>query len=166
MMLSVQGNLRATRIAPITKGFPEHSAKLGRAPGSRPCKRRGAVTVELAVVAPIVFVVILGIFEIGRGLMVIHLLNNAAQAGCRAGIIEGQSTANIKTMVTNTLTSTGIKGDTVTVQVNDGSTDASSALAGDEITVKVSVPVSSVTWLPFTQFLTGSLQGQYTMRRE
>jgi Flp pilus assembly protein TadG len=129
-------------------------------------RRSGATTVELAVVAPFLFLVILGIFEIGRGLMVIHLLNNAALAGCRTGIIEGKTTDNIKTVVINSLKPTGISAETTTVQVNDGSSDASSAKVGDEITVTVKVPISSVSWVPVTQFISGSLQGQYTMRRE
>src|ERR1700730_5843435 len=129
-------------------------------------KRQAAHVAELAVVSPILIMIILGIIEIGSGLMVVHLLNNAAQAGCRSGIVEGQSTANIKSVVVNALTSAGVSGETATVQVNDGSTDASSAVAGDEITVLVSVPISSVSWVPGVKFLSGSLQGQYTMRRE
>jgi hypothetical protein len=35
-----------------------------------------------------------------------------------------------------------------------------------EITVVVSIPVSSFTWLPNGGFLSGSLTGQFTMRRE
>ncbi len=122
--------------------------------------------VEVAVVAPIALTIILGIIEVGRGIMVIHLLNNAAQAGARSGIIEGKSTANIKSVVVSALTSSGISGETATVQVNDGSADASTAVAGDEITVLVKVPISSVSWVPVPKFLTGNLQGQYTMRRE
>jgi Flp pilus assembly protein TadG len=129
-------------------------------------QRRGASSVELAFVAPILFLIILGIFEVGRGLMVVHLLNNAAQAGCRTGIIEGKSTDNIKTAVNNALSAAGVNSDTVTVLVNEGSVDASTAQAGDEITVKVTVPVGKITWVPGMQWLTGTLQGQYTMRRE
>ena len=91
---------------------------------------------------------------------------NAAQLGCRAGIIEGQTTANIQTVVTNALTATGVHEETTTVQVNDGSADASTAVAGDEITISVKVPVSSICWVPITRFPGVSLQGQYTMRRE
>jgi Flp pilus assembly protein TadG len=166
MIICVVRNRREFRQTPSGQGPAEVQAVLGWAPESRTRKRWGATTVELAVVAPVVFAIILGIFEIGRGLMVIHLLNNAAQAGCRAGIVEGQSTANIQAVVVNAAKATGINGDTVTVQVNDGSADASSAVVGDEITVKVKVPVSSVSWLAGPLFLTGSLQGQYTMRRE
>jgi Flp pilus assembly protein TadG len=143
--------------------------KSQRVPGTPTAKsriRRGATTVEVAVVAPIVFAIILGIIELGRGLMVIHMLNNAAQAGARTGIIEGKSTANIKSVVVSALTGSGISGETATVQVNDGTTDASAAGAGDEITVLVKVPISSISWVPVPKFLSGSLQGQYTMRRE
>jgi Flp pilus assembly protein TadG len=133
---------------------------------SRSGKRRGAAVVELAFVAPVLFVFILGLVEVGRGLMVVHLLNNAAQAGCRTGIIEGKSTDDITAAVTSALAANGVSGDSVSVQVNDGSANASTAAAGDEITVTVSVPVGSVSWVPGAKFLSGSLQGQYTMRRE
>jgi Flp pilus assembly protein TadG len=129
-------------------------------------RRRGVSVTEFAVISPVLFLVLLGIMEIGRGLMVVHLLNDASMAGCRVGIIEGKSTANIKSVVVAALTSTGVSGDTVTVQVNDGSSDASSAGVGDEITVIAQVPISSISWVPGAKYLKGSLQGQYTMRRE
>ena len=129
-------------------------------------KRRGAAAVEMAVISPFLVLILFGIIELGRGFMVVHLLNNAAESGCRAGIIEGQTTANIQTVTVNAATSNGVAGDTVTVLVNDGSLDASTAVAGDEITVKVTVPISSISWLPSPRFLSGTLQGQFTMRRE
>ena len=129
-------------------------------------KRTGANTVEFAVIAPVFFMFILGLIEVGRGIMVVHLLTNAARVGARTGVIEGTSTAQITTAVNNSLTQQGITSDTVSVQVNDGSADASTANAGDEITVKVSVPVSKVTWLPGGQYLHGNISGQFTLRRE
>jgi hypothetical protein len=65
-----------------------------------------------------------------------------------------------------TLNAQGIKGEVATVQVNDNTADAATARAGDEITVVVTVPVASVTWLPGAQFLKGSMGGRYTLRRE
>jgi Flp pilus assembly protein TadG len=122
--------------------------------------------VEFALVSVIFFAILLGLVEVGRGLMVAHLLSNAARLGARAGVVEGQSTANITTVVTNALTAQGISSESITVQVNDGSTDASAANAGDEITVTVTVAVSKVTWLPTGSFLSGNLSGQYTLARE
>ena len=133
----------------------------------RDASRRGTTTVEFAFVAPVVFILFFGVVELGRGLMVVHLLTNAARAGCRAGIIEGVSTTTITNTVKNSLTAVGISGENVNVQVNDGSTDASASKAGDEITVTASIPFSSVTWLPFGSYLSGkTLSGQYTLRRE
>jgi Flp pilus assembly protein TadG len=130
-------------------------------------KRRGTTSVEFAFVGSIVFLMFFGILELGRALMVTHLLTNAARVGCRAGVVEGTTTASIKTVVTQALTGVGITAENVNVQVNDGSTDASASKAGDEITVVASIPASSVSWLPFQRFMTGkSLTGQYTLQRE
>ena len=129
--------------------------------------RHGTTTVEFAFVGPIVFLLFFGVIELGRGLMVVHLLTNAARVGCRAGVIEGTSTTSITNAVKSSLTGVGISAETVNVQVNDGSTDASASKAGDEITVTASIPMSSVTWLPFGSYLSGkTLSGQYTLRRE
>jgi hypothetical protein len=54
----------------------------------------------------------------------------------------------------------------VTVQVNDATADASTAQSGDEITVIVTIPASSVSWLPGSTYLNLNLYGQYTLRRE
>jgi hypothetical protein len=57
----------------------------------------------------------------------------------------------------------------VGVSVNDAPVDtveAQSMPAYTEITVVVSIPVSSFTWLPNGGFLSGNLTGQFTMRRE
>lgn len=129
-------------------------------------KRPGTTVVEFAVVISAFMVLVLGMVEFGRGFMVIHLLTNAARAGCRQGVLEGQSTATITTAVNARLTGAGIQGATTSVQVNGVVADASTALANDDITVVVSVPVASVTWLPVDRFLTGNLTGQYTLRRE
>ena len=52
------------------------------------------------------------------------------------------------------------------MQVNDAAANASSANAGDEISVTVSIPVSSFSWVPGAQFLFGTISGKYTLRRE
>ena len=129
-------------------------------------ERTGAATVEFALVAPFFFLLILGIFEVGRGLMVRHLLTNAARLGCRAGVIEGTSTAAINAAVAANLKAVGIASELATIQVNGNVADAAGARAGDEITVTVSVPVRSVTWVPGGEYLSGSISGQYTLRRE
>src|SRR5262245_24654317 len=135
-------------------------------PSSPKRQRHGTTILEFAIVGPIFFMMVLGIIEMARGLMVAQLLTAGARVGCRVGVIEGKSTQNITTAVNTFLSGVGINGDTATVLVNDGSADASTAQAGDEITVTVSIPVSKITWVPGGLWPTGNLSGQFTMRRE
>jgi Flp pilus assembly protein TadG len=118
------------------------------------------------VVAVFFFTIVLGIFEVGRALMAKHLLTNAARQACRLGVLQGKSSSQISSVAVNALTSQGISGDTVSVQVNDASADASTARSGDEITVIVSIPSSTVAWVPAARYLNATLSGQYTLRRE
>lgn len=153
--------------------------------GSRTHRRPrlgGTYAAEFAFVGPLWFLIILAIFEFGRCFMVTGMLTDAARRGCRAGIIEGTSTQTIKNTATNYLSSVGINGDTAQVTINDGSgnvTEAQNVPAYTEITVTVSVPFDTVTWLPVGMKvyvpLVGTvnagpsgitLQGQFTMRRE
>jgi Flp pilus assembly protein TadG len=125
--------------------------------------------VEFALVAPLFFMLVLGIIEFGRAFMVMDLLNEAARVGCRVAIIEGTSSAQIKQAATDFLTSAGINGEVAGVSVNDAPIDtveANTMPAYTEMSVVVTVPVSSVTWVPDGVFPSGNLTGQYTMQRE
>lgn len=130
--------------------------------------RGGVTSVEFAVVAPIFFLVVLGIVEIGRACMVTELLTEAARRACRVGVIEGTNSSSIQSTAVNYLTSVGVNGESANVYVNDvpaGSTNVSAMPAYTEITVVVTVPIANVAWTPLW-FVSGNLTGQYTMRRE
>ena len=129
-------------------------------------RRRAATAVEFAIVAPIFFVFLFGFVELARGFMIQHLMTNAARQGCRVATIEGKTSTDVNNAVFAVLSGEGISGDTVTVEVKDVAANASTAQAGDEITVLVSIPASKVSWVPGAQYLFGTIQGQYTMRRE
>src|SRR5262245_45030090 len=62
---------------------PRLRATTARGRRSRARCRRGAYTVEFAIVAPILFLFVFGIIEFGRLLMVQHALNGAARIACR-----------------------------------------------------------------------------------
>jgi Flp pilus assembly protein TadG len=132
-------------------------------------RRRAASAVEFAVVIPVFFLFVFGLIELGRGLMAQHLVTNAARQACRVGVIEGKTYGDVQGAAITYLAAQGISGEGVTIQVNDV-TDTSANFApnaGDEITVLVSVPTSSVSWVPGANYLLGgTITGKYTLRRE
>ena len=130
-------------------------------------RRRGVAAVEFAVVASLLFVLILGIIELGRAMMVLEVLNNAARNGARVGVLSGSTNDLVTKAVNDTLSGSTVSGHTTTILVNGSSGSVSSAASGDAITVAVNVPYSKVTWLPATLFMGGkSLSGRAVMRRE
>jgi Flp pilus assembly protein TadG len=131
-------------------------------------RRRAASALEFAVVAVVFFPMVLAIFEVGRGLNVVHVVNVASCRGARVGIVPNTSSDAIRTAVKNIGNGAGLAltDQDVTVLVNEQSVDASSAVTGDEITVKVTVPAGRITWVPGGQYLVGNVSGQYTLVRE
>lgn len=137
---------------------------------SRRLPRRGAAMVEFAVVAPIFFLIVFGVIEFGRGLMVQQLLTNAARNGARTAILGNSSTSSIQASVKAELKKLGLSttNTTVNVQVNDATSPGltTATASGTEITVQALVPVKDVTWLPTNTFLKNNLSAQFTMRME
>src|SRR4029453_10695184 len=107
----------------------------------RRAARRGTAAVEFAVVAPLLFlVIVLPTFEFSRGLMVAELATNAARSGCRVGILPGNSNSTIASAVDTSLTSQGVKGATTTIKVNGAAADVSAAVPGEQNTVTATFP--------------------------
>ena len=118
---------------------------------------------EFALVAPLLFMVILGMIEFGRMSMVQQVITNASREGARRGVLDGATTSEVTTAVKSYLTGASVKDATVTVTPNP----PNSAGFGEPVTVTVSVPFNKVTWLPKPMFLSGkTLTAQSIMRRE
>jgi len=56
-------------------------------------QRRGIAALELAIVSPFFAIVMVGMFELTRVMMVKEILDDAARKGCRSGIIPGHGTS-------------------------------------------------------------------------
>jgi len=126
-------------------------------------ERRGAATVEFAVVAPLFFLLVTAVIEFGRVFMVVGLLTYAAQQGARTGALDNSTTDSATAAVTNYLSSGGISGATVTVSPDP----PSSAASGQNVTVTASIPFTRVSWLPSPWFLRNTiLSATATVRRE
>jgi Flp pilus assembly protein TadG len=100
--------------------------------------------------------------EFGRAIMVQQVITNAAREGARVAILSGATTTSVTSAVNTYLSSAGISGATPSV-----SPDPSTASGGATVTVTVSVPYSSVRWLPSSFFLgSTTLTATCAMRTE
>src|SRR5579885_1410732 len=120
-------------------------------PAGRPRRRTAAAAVELAAVAPVLVLLIFGMIEFGRVMMVEQVLTNAAREGARRAALPGSTRDDAKTVVSSYLTSANVNG----ANPASVSPDPSTAQAGTAITVTVTVPFSSVSWLPVPQWMGG-----------
>jgi Flp pilus assembly protein TadG len=136
----------------------------GKGPWAR--ARRAVTAVQFAFVAPVFLFFVLGLIEVGRGIMATHELNSAARDACRVGILQNKTDSDMKTVVANAMSQAGITGYTTTVYVNGAVQKSFAANSNDTIKVQVQVPVGNISWVPVERFLTGSLTGEYTLKRE
>lgn len=125
--------------------------------------RRGAAAVEFAVIAPLFFVLVFGMIEFGRMIMVQQVITNASREGARMGVLDGSTTTTVQSAVQTYLQGAAVRGAQVTVNPDP----PSSAAYGDPVTVSVSISFNQVSWLPSPMFLGGqALSATTVMRRE
>jgi hypothetical protein len=120
-------------------------------------------------VLPLLGLILIGMFELSRGMMAKETLSDAARKGCSTGIQPGKGNTDIYNDVINIMRDNGYDVTkfnpvppgagsaigSITITLPTGYTDALTAPSGSEIGVKVSIPVSSITW-GSTFFLTRS----------
>ena len=64
---------------------------------------KGAATVEFACLLPVILLLMAGGIELGRGVMVRHILEEAARAGCRVAAMDNGSAADAEAIVEQAL---------------------------------------------------------------
>lgn len=125
--------------------------------------RRGASAVEFAMVAPVFFLLVFGMIEYGRMVMVQQVITNASREGCRRAVLDGATADGVNTAVNGYLASAGIDGAVVTITPSSPAT----AGFGEPVTVAVSVAFAEVSWLPSPMYLGNTqLRASTVMRRE
>jgi len=135
-------------------------------------RRRGAAAVEFAIVAPIFFLMILGMLELGRAVMVQQVITNASREGARIAVLDGAQVTGtdadpgVTDSVQRYLQNANIDPDSATITINPAS--PGDAGYGDPVTVTVDIPFSEVSWLPVPRYLVGNktLSAATVMRRE
>ena len=125
-------------------------------------RRLGAAAVEFAVVAPVFFMLLVGMIEVGRAVMVQQVLINASRVGARQAVMLSATNDSVVDAVTDYAEGVGISGVDVTVSPNPAT-----AAAGTPITVDAAINFANVSWLPAPWFMGGkTLASSSVMRKE
>jgi len=132
----------------------------------RSCRRKrcGAAVVEFALVAPVFFLLVFGMIEFGRMVMVQQIITNASREGARIAVLDGTTAAEVQSTVSNYLQNSNIRGATIIIDPPEPNT----AGYGAPVSVTVQVPFAQVSWLPAPFFIGANtnLSASTVMRRE
>ena len=121
---------------------------------------RGATTVEFALTAPILFFFIFAALEFSRAHMIYHTCENAAYEGARRGIVPGATQQNVIDTTHSILNSVSVTGLMITVTPTNITSDTT------EVTVVISVPIDSNSWVTPLFFLGKTASVTCTLQRE
>jgi Flp pilus assembly protein TadG len=116
--------------------------------------RRGIASVELALLMPLLLMLVLGSWEVGRLIQVSEIVNNAAREGGRLASTGLLTTSQIQSAVCLYMQQAGLpnySGQASTVvtvsDITNPGTDPTNATELDQLQVVVSIPFSSVRWI-------------------
>jgi len=143
-----------------------------------PAKRRGAVAVEFAVVAPLLLSIVVGLSELTRVYDVQNSLETAAREGARfaamdrTDMLQAGQTANAKLIqdVTNFLVASGIPSNAVAVSIHPAGSPGQAFDLDDPANdlqlfeVDVQIPYSAVSYAPVDAVDDYTLSASVTFR--
>src|SRR4051812_14419603 len=133
-----------------------------RPQGCRLANRCGAAAVEFAIVAPVFFLLVIGMIEVGRAMMVQQVLINASRVGARQAVTAGATATAVQNAVKDYATSVAVPNVLVSV-----TPDPAAAKSGDTMSVTTTVNYNNVSWLASPWFLKGkTLTSTSKMRKE
>lgn len=126
-------------------------------------QRRGAAVVEFAMIVPVMLVFTFGMIELSRMSMVKESLTQASREGARVGVRPAATSDDVMTRVNEELEILGLQ--TASIVITPAVLE--DAVAGDDVKVELSVPVSDASWIPdFFSFDALDIKAETTMRRE
>jgi Flp pilus assembly protein TadG len=124
--------------------------------------RQGGAAVEFAVIAPVLVILLLGMFEVTRAIQVKNYLTDAARSSSRVAIQPGSDNASVQNHINTVLTANGISTSyaTITILVNGKVVDVNTAVKYDQISVKIGVPISTITWVALSYFTSTQVESE------
>lgn len=136
------------------KPLAKNSRRCNKAP------RRGATTVEFAIIAPVFFLLLLTSFEFSRLNVIRHTADNAAYEAARIGMVPGATATEAVNEANRILNIAGTNGARVTVN------PATLTPNTRQITVTVDVPMDQNGWIT-PKFTSGrTMRSESTLKAE
>jgi len=125
--------------------------------------RSGAAAVELAATLPLLLILLVGIWEVGRFAHVSQIVSNAAREGARLSATGQATDDQVKIAACQYLKTAGLPDYTadrdnyVTISnVTNPGIDGSNATTLDDLRVTVSVPSRDVRWIAMNYFMSAN----------
>jgi Flp pilus assembly protein TadG len=135
---------------------------MGRRRRPRDRRAAGQSLVEFALVFPVLIILLIAIFDLGRLVFAYNDITNAAREGARVGIIN-QTTATIKSEVVSQATSLGLVAADVTVTYADADNPSSPCSSNPPTTLECLVVVTvAYDWQAITPII-GNIVGPITV---
>lgn len=122
--------------------------------------RSGSVTVETAIVLPVVFALMFAAVDCARLNMLRNSTQNAAYEGARNAITPGATATDARDAAKKVLNGVGVKNYTVTVS------PATITTSTDKVTVTITVPLKDNSWTAAAARTTKNLVRSCTMTIE
>ncbi|MDA7980412.1 MAG: pilus assembly protein [Pirellulales bacterium] len=122
--------------------------------------RRGAVLIEFAFTAPILFLLLFGSWEFSRANMLRNLARSAAYEGARAGIVPGATVKEVQDNAQAVLNAVGVRGARIAVSPSTITSTTTS------VTVDIEIPVNSNTYVVPFFFRDKAMTSSCVMTRE
>ena len=116
-------------------------------------ERRGQSMVEFALILPIFVLVLVGIFDLGRGVYAFNTISQAAREGARLAIVD-QTIAHIRDEAAETAVQLGIDPALITVEFRDREAldtpnSCTGAVAGDDNNAPSIVRCMAIVTVPY-----------------
>ena len=138
-------------------------------PYKRKNNRTAAVALETALMMPIFLLMLIGILEFGRAVMIHQVITNATREAARHAIIKGANEKFVLNTVHEYLDSAAISQGGRVVQIRNSSGQPSAITdidSHEEVTVFVSIPFADNSFGMTQWFVGKNITTQVSMRRE